>query len=202
MREQANQAEIVAAVKAAEARTSGQIVCVLARQSCDTGAQAALWAAALAMLTPWPLLALTQLPAQRVFVIQTVVFAVSLLLLGWTRLGLALVPRHQQRRHAFRAAVEQFFVRGITRTRSRAGVMIFVSLAERYAHIIADDGLAEKITEAEWRETVESLIADLREGRITEGFVDAVGRCGELLARAAPPDGGGNDLPDGLVKLN
>jgi putative membrane protein len=201
MREKADQAAIVAAVKAAEARTSGQIVCVLARQSCDTGAQAALLAAALAMLTPWPLLALTQMPAQRVFAIQVFIFMVTLLL-GSTRLGLALIPRKRQRRQAFRAAVEQFFVRGVTRTRNRAGVLIFVSLAERYAHIIADDGLAQKITEAEWRETVDCLITDLREGRITDGFVGAIGRSGELLARAAPPDGGGNDLPDGLVKLN
>ncbi len=202
MREQADQAAIVAAVKAAEAGTSGQIVCVLARQSCDTGAQAALVAAALALLAPWPLLAFTQMPAQHIFALQVVVFIVALLLFEWTRLGVALTPRSQQRRQAFRAAVEQFFIRGMTRTRSRAGVLIFVSLAERYAHIIADDGLAGKITEAEWRETVERLIAELRAGRITEGFVGAINRSGEFLARAAPPDGGGNDLPDGLVRLN
>jgi uncharacterized membrane protein len=42
----------------------------------------------------------------------------------------------------------------------------------------------------------------LRAGRITDGFVQAVGRCGDLLARAAPPDGqSANDLPDGLVRL-
>ena len=47
-----------------------------------------------------------------------------------------------------------------------------------------------------------NLTAHLREGRVTEGFVDAVARCGDLLARAAPPDGGGNDLPDNLIRLN
>ena len=30
----------------------------------------------------------------------------------------------------------------------------------------------------------------------------AIARCGDLLARAAPPDGGGNELPDHLVRLN
>ena len=46
------------------------------------------------------------------------------------------------------------------------------------------------------------MTAHLREGRVTEGFVDALTRCGDLLARAAPPDGGGNELPDDLIRLN
>jgi uncharacterized membrane protein len=45
------------------------------------------------------------------------------------------------------------------------------------------------------------MTAHLHEGRITEAFVAAVARCGDLLARAVPPDGGGNDLPDELVRL-
>ncbi len=200
MRKHADEAAIVAAVQAAEARTSGQIVCVLARQSCDTGAVSALYAAAVALIAPWPLLVFTQISAQRIFAFQVFLFVTAFLLLGWTRLGLALTPRHEQRRQAFRAAVEQFFTRGMTRTRHRAGVLIFVSLAERYARIIADDGLTGKISEAEWQRAMSELTAHLRENRITEGFVAAVDRTGALLARAAPPDGGGNDLPDALVR--
>ncbi len=180
MREQADEAAIVAAVQAAEARTSGQIVCVLARQSCDTGALSALYSAALALVAPWPLLVFTQISAQRIFGLQVAIFVVALLLLGWTRLGLALTPRHEQRRQAFRAAVEQFFTRGMMRTRHRAGVLIFVSLAERYARIIADDGLSGKISEAEWQKAMNELTAHLRENRLTEGFVAAVDRTAEL----------------------
>jgi putative membrane protein len=202
MRAQADEAAIVAAVKEAEAKTSGQIVCVLARQSCETGAAAALYAATLALLSPWPLLAGTQLPAQHIFAIQLGLFLVALSLLSWTPLGLLLMPRHEQRRQAFRSAVEQFFVRGLSKTHSRAGVLIFVSLAERYARILADDGLTDKVSEKEWQGVVDELTGHLREGRITEGFVAAIVRSGDLLAGAAPPDGGSNDLPDGLVRLS
>src|SRR5271166_2019267 len=104
MRELADEAAIVAAVGAAETRTSGQIVCVLARRSCDAGFSATLWAAALALLTPWPLLAFTQMSAQHIFAVQAGLFVVALLLLNWTGCGLALTPRGQQRRQAFRAA--------------------------------------------------------------------------------------------------
>ncbi|MGO8739037.1 TPM domain-containing protein [Rhodoblastus sp.] len=193
---------IIAAVRAAESRTSGQIVCVLARRSCDPSAFVVLYAAALALITPWPLLQWTQTPAQVVFAIQTGVFVIALLLLGWTRLGVLLTPRTLKRRQAFAAALEQFFTRSLGKTRSRAGVLIYVSQAEHYARIIADRALDDRISEKDWRGAVEEMTAHLREGRVTEGFVDAVARCGDLLARAAPPDGGGNDLPDNLIRLN
>ncbi len=201
MRTGADEEAITAAVRAAEARTSGQIVCVLARKSCDASGPAALYAAALALLTPWPLLELTQMPAHQIFAVQALVFCVALLLFGWTPLGLVLITRSQQRREAFRLAAEQFFVRGLTQTRSRAGVLIFVSLAERYARILADEGLDGKITEAEWREVLDLMTAHLGEGRVTEAFVAAVARSGDLLARAAPPDGGGDEIPGILFEI-
>jgi putative membrane protein len=193
---------IIAAVRAAESRTSGQIVCVLARHSCDPAAFVMLYATALALIAPWPLLEWTQAPAQIVFAAQVGVFVTALLVLGWTRLGVILTPRALKRRQTYTAALEQFFMRGLGRTQSRAGVLIYVSLAEHYARIIADRALDDRITEKDWREAVEEMTAHLREGRVTEGFVDAVVRCGDLLARAAPPDGGGNELPDNLIRLD
>lgn len=201
MNEEADETAIVAAIKAAETRTSGQILCVLARSSCDAGAQAWLYASGLALLTPWPLLSFTQIPAQHVFAIQVAVFALSYLLLSSTGLGLALLPRAVRRRAAFRVAAEQFYTRGLTRTRRRAGVLIFVSLAEHYARIIADDGLSGKVSEHEWQEIVDRLTSHLREGRVTEGYIGAIDGVAALLARAAPPDEGANELPDALVRL-
>lgn len=192
---------IVAAVRAAEARTSGQIVCVLAKRSTEIGGEATLFAAALALMTPWPLLAFTKMPAQHIFAIQAAVFAVAFLIFAWTPLGLALTPRAIKRRQAFRVAAEQFYIRGLTRTRHRAGVLIFVSMAEHYARIIADEGLTGSISETEWQETVNELTAHLRAHQVTDGFLEAIRRTGELLARAAPPDGGGNELPDRLIRI-
>jgi putative membrane protein len=113
-----------------------------------------------------------------------------------------LTPRAIKRRQAFAAALEQFFARGLGKTRSQAGVLIFVSLAEHYARIIADRALDDRNSERDWRGAVEEMTAHLREGRVTEGFVDALARCGDLLARAAPPDGEGDELPDNLIRLD
>lgn len=202
MPESVDENAIIAAVRAAESRTSGQIVCVLARQSCDPAAFVALYASAVALLAPWPLLEWTRMSAQFVFATQIALFIVVFLTLGWTPLGVTLTPRNVRRRQAYRTALEQFFARALAKTRSRAGVLIFVSLTEHYARIIADHDLDDRISEIDWRAVVEELTRNLGEGRVTEGFVDAVVRCGDLLARAAPPDGGGNELPDRLVRLN
>src|SRR5262245_1032052 len=150
---------VAAAIRAAEQRTSGEIVCVLARTSSDYSYVPALWAALLALIFPWPLIVFTQLSVQRIFALQIALFMVAMVILWWPPLRMLLVPRAVQRTRAHRAANEQFFERGLTRTRDRTGVLIFVSLAERYARIVADEGIAAKVSDAEWQEAVDTLIA-------------------------------------------
>ena len=136
---------ISAAIHAAEQRTSGEIVCVLAHSSSAYVHIPLLWASVLALCLPWPLIYLTQWSVQRIFLLQIVVFLVVAVLAFLSMpLRLALVPRPVQRVRAHRAALEQFLLRGITRTKNRTGVLIFVSLAEHYARIIADGGSPKK----------------------------------------------------------
>jgi len=172
---------VSAAIREAETRTCGQLVCVLAHSSSEYAHIPILWASALALSVPWPLIYFTQLSVQRIFLLQLVVFIVAGLVFSWMPLRLALVPRAVQRARAHRAALEQFVVRGISRTKNRTGVLIFVSLAERYARIIADDGIAEKVHGSEWQAAIE--------------------RCGAVLATHAPPDGSPNELPDRLYVM-
>ena len=68
---------ISAAVRKAEKRTCGQIVCVLAHSSSDYTYVPILWASVLALLIPWPLIDFTQLTVQRIFLLQLVVFILA-----------------------------------------------------------------------------------------------------------------------------
>ncbi|HEX3504088.1 MAG TPA: TPM domain-containing protein [Xanthobacteraceae bacterium] len=189
---------VAVAIRDAEQKTSGQIVCVLAHSSSGYVHVPILWAVALALFTPWPLINFTQLSVQRIFLIQLVVFIVAGLIFSWMPLRLLLVPRALQRARAHRAAIEQFVIRGISRTKNRTGILIFVSLAEHYARIVADEGIAEKVPVAEWQAAIDALTAHMRNKQIAEGFIAAIARCGEVLARHAPPDGSPNELPDRL----
>lgn len=189
---------IAAAIGAVEARTTGEIVCVLAEQSSDTGALPILLAALTALALPWILVATTALPVLTILTWQVIVFVALALLLCHPRIRVALIPRGARRAMAFRLATEQFYTRAVSRKRDRSGILIFVSLAERYARIIADDGIAERVPPSHWQAAVDALVAQVRDDRVAEGFVAAIGLCGEVLAEHFPQDGadGPNELSD------
>jgi putative membrane protein len=190
-----------AAIREAEKRTSGQIVRVLAHSSSEYAYVPILWASVLALAAPWPLIEFTQWSVQRIFVLQLVVFILAGFLFSWMPLRVALVPRPIQRVRAHRAALEQFVVRRVAHTRNRSGILIFVSMAEHYARVIADEGIAQKVHQAEWQAAINSLTEHIRNDRIAAGFVAAIERCGAILAAYPPPDGSANELPDRLYVI-
>ncbi len=192
---------IAAAIGEAEKQTSGQIVCVLAHSSSDYAHIPILWASVLALFVPWPLIYFTPWSVQRIFLLQLAVFIVAALVFSVMPLRLALVPRPVRRTRAHRAAIEQFVMRRVAHTRSRTGVLIYVSLAERYARIIADEGIAAKVQNSEWQAAIDALTGHMRDGRIVAGFTAAIERCGAVLAAHAPPDGSPNVLPNRLYVM-
>jgi putative membrane protein len=189
---------VAAAIRAAEQHTCGQIVCVLVHASSAYAHVPILWSTLVALFTPWPLIYFTQWSVQRIFLAQLIVFLVTAVAFSWAPLRILLVPRAIQRARAHRAALEQFVLRGISRTRNRCGLLIFVSLAEHYARIVADEGVAQKVHAAEWQGAIDALTMHMRDGRIAAGFIAAIERCGVILSRHAPPDGSANELPDRL----
>ena len=101
---------------------------------------------------------------------------------------LALVPRRVKRRRAHRRAVEQFLAQNLHTTAGRTGVLIFVSVAERFAEILADAAINEKVPQAEWQAIVDELTQHIGNGQPGDGFVRAIAAVGEHLARHFPPD--------------
>jgi putative membrane protein len=192
---------VSAAIRAAEQNTSGQIVCVLARSSSAYAHIPILWASALALIVPWPLIDFTPWSVQRIFLVQLVVFLVAALVFSWMPLRLLLVPRAAQRARAHRAALEQFVVRRVAHTQSRTGILIFVSLAEHYARIVADEGIAQKVPNSEWQAAIDAMVSHMRSGQIAAGFAAAIERCGTVLAAHAPPNCSANELPDRLYVM-
>lgn len=192
-----DRARISEAIRAVEARTTGEIVCVLARRSSDATALPILLAALVALALPWLLAALTEMTVQRILTLQIVAFIVLTAILCLPGVRVMLLPRAAQRAAAHRQATEQFVNRGIARTEDRGGVLIFVSLAEHYARIIADDGIAQRVGQGDWQAAVDALIAHMREGRVADGFIAAVELCGRELTTHFPRTAASrNELPD------
>ncbi len=92
---------------------------------------------------------------------------------------------------------------GLHRTKARAGLLLFVSLAERHVEIIADDGVqAHMQGNAVWEGIVADFVTHVRSGRVADGFVGAIDACAETLAEHFPrgPDDE-NELPDHLIEI-
>jgi putative membrane protein len=193
---------IAIAIRSAESKTSGEIVCVLAQTSSDASALPIFLAALIALALPWLLIAFTEFPVERILLLQVLVFFVAAILLCLPRVRMALLPRKARRAAAYRAATEQFVIRGIARKKDRCGILIFVSLAEHYARIIADEGIAARVPQSDWQATVDALIAHMTSGHIAEGFLAAIDACESVLATHFPKTGpGGDELPDRIYLI-
>ncbi len=174
---------------------------MLARRSSDYAYVPPLWGAFAALASPWPMLLFTDLSTREIFAAQIVIFVVATLFVSWGPARFFLTPRAVKRARAAREAIEQFFSRGVAATKGRTGVLIFVSCAERYARIVADDAIAAKIANDEWRNALDALLADMRQERVADGFVAAIEECARLLAKHAPPGARGDELPDKIYVI-
>lgn len=196
------QVQVAAAISEAEGKTSGEIVCVVARAASDYRYMPVIWAALIALMLPWPLLKLTQLSAERVHLIQLATFLALAVLLWLAPFRFALVPQFVMRRRARIAAREQFLAQSIMQTSWRTGCLIYVAEAERYAEVIVDAFIAEKVTEDVWKQAIEALTDALKQDRAVDGFVRAVGICGAVLQQHAPLRAHDKDeLPNRLILL-
>lgn len=199
-----DKARITAAIHAAEKSTSGEFVAVVARASDHYLLLPLLWSAILALLFPGAcVLAGVSLPWVRIYQLQLLIFiALAVLLLSVPGLHLKLIPRQVKHAHASRLARAQFYAQGVQLTAHHSGVLLFVSLAERYVEIVADKGIHEKLGEARWRSIIDLFVAQVRRGNVVDGFVDAIGACGMAMAEHYPPDPDDtSELSDGLIEL-
>lgn len=165
MLSEADKARVAEAIRAAEAKTAGEIFCVVAHAAGRYRLVPLPWAALVALVVPWPLIQLTSWSATTIFILQLVSFiAVAL---GLMRPGIRyrIVPRQMKRDRAHAAAMRQFWAQGLHLTAQRTGVLIFVAVAERYAEIVADAVINEKVAPETWQKIVDELIAAIKAGR-------------------------------------
>lgn len=205
---EAEHARVAAAVRNAEKRTSGEIYCVIARASDSYFAQAG-FAVAIALLAASLVVSALVIGLRgNVNVLSFVAaeataFATVLALLWFVpAIRIAFVPKRVRYRRAHDNALRQFLARNVHRTAARTGVLIFVSVAERYGEIVADAGINAKVTQETWNGMVGRLVAAARNSSYADGFVEAVTEAGDLLTAHFPVGAtDANELDDHVVEL-
>ncbi len=193
---------ISAAIRDAEARTAGEIFCVIARRSSDYRLVPLAWAAGIALFSPLPLPYLTTWSAPVVYLLQIIAFLIVAVVLSNDGLRFRMAPRQARRDHAHAEAMRQFRSQGIDRTEHRTGVLIFASTTERYVEVVADEGINSRVPTSVWDGAVSALVVAIKAGQPGDGFVAAIQQCGAVLAEHFPPGALKRDeLPDKLFEL-
>jgi putative membrane protein len=218
----ADHEKVSAAVTAAEAHSSGEIVVVATPISDpyhDVGLHWALvplfavlaWAAwrptALVWWYDFLLGGWQPDPTQSQLLTLLMFFAalkctVALLILKWMPLRLFLTPAATKHRRVRRRALAIFQAAAARRTTGRTGILIYLSLAERRAEIVADEAIHSRTEPDVWGAAMAALIDEVKAGRPGEGLVLAIERIGAILAEILPPETDNpNELPDRVVEL-
>jgi putative membrane protein len=214
---------VSAAVAEAESRSNGEIVTVLSDTSDayhDVGlhwAVAALLAVlALAAAFPAWLTGLHGLVtgggwdgppslAATLFLLMIVsiaVFTIVLLVLKHRPLRMALTPAATKQRRVRRRAIELFKVATERRTVGRTGVLLYLSMAEHRAEIVADEAIHSVTTPETWGDAMEALLIEVKAGRPVAGLVAAIHEIGVVLSEHSPRTvTDTNEIPDKLIQL-
>ncbi|HEY9148880.1 MAG TPA: TPM domain-containing protein, partial [Gammaproteobacteria bacterium] len=162
-----------------------------------------LWAAMSALLLP-ALVTVFELQHTLLggYGAQVSLFLVATLLFRIPAIKYRLIPKAVKRRRAARLAHEQFLLQNLHHTEGRTGVMLFVSVAEHYVEVLADKGINDAVPAGTWDWVVAEFVARVKEGRVADGFVNAVEACGEHLAHHFPAGKDNrNELPNHLIEL-
>lgn len=206
---------IAAAVAEAEARTTGELVCVLARSVSSYRETPLAWAT-IASLVVTPILVsfglsptfLQELAGggwtvgqasalesnlRMAFAsyaaLQAVVFVVVGLIVLIPPVRRLLTPGPLKRHRVHQAALTHFAAIGLTAEDAPTGVVIFASEDDRRVEVVAGKAIHEKCGEQAWREAVKAVQDGMHSGDDGGGFVRAVRICGEVLAQHFPAEG-------------
>ena len=114
----------------------------------------------------------------------------------------ALIPGPTKTTRVHAQAVKHFKVGAERRTRGKTGVLIYLSMREHRAEIVADDSIAEKVSAEVLCEAMADMLDEIKSGKIAEGMAVGVRDVGFVLAEHFPRDEDDeNELPDRLIEV-
>jgi putative membrane protein len=219
---EADHARVTQAVAAAESQTAGEIVTVVAERSDGYSDIALVWAALVTLLSLAVLALFSDFylriadtllghwghewAPREVFSLAAIVAALKFLgtwlIQQWQPLKFALIPGAIKTDRTRDRAVDLFKVGAERRTHGRTGILIYLSMREHRAQIVADEAIAGKVSADTWGEAMAAMLAEIKQGRVADGMIAAVDKVGAVLAEHFPrAEDDTNELPDRLIEL-
>ena len=212
-------ARIEAAVAEAERQTSAEIVPVIATASgrYDRAEDiAGLWCAMILMGLvwwwfpraegggymwgfSWGTLELPGLIAASV--VGFLAGAVTATRVHWLRH--LFTPRTEMREEVVGRARQAFFDNRVHRTAGATGLLVYISVYERMAAVVADDGVTEKLGQPVMDRLCERLVSGIKKGNAAHALCGVIRDAGEQLGSVLPrAEEDVNELPNHLVVVD
>ena len=210
------------AVGEAEATTSGEIVTVLADRSDGYSDVIHVYCAAIAF-TMMSLFAAFPAPflnfwdwiiggwgqswsrgelASMTIVLGLLAYVAGLLIFMWEPLKFALLPGPVKSARVHAQAIKHFKVGAEGRTTGHTSVLIYLSMREHRAEIVADESIASKVSADVWGVAMVDMLGEIKRGRVAEGMACGVRDVGIVLAEHFPRgEDDENELPDRLIEV-
>jgi putative membrane protein len=215
------------AVEEAELSTSGEILTVLADRSDGYTDVALMWSIAMSFtmmgvfaaipapfLRLWDWIVVEQIMggwghewstgdlASMTITLGLVTFLLSWAAQSWQPLKFVMIPGATRTSRVHAAAVRHFKVGAEARTHGRTGILIYLSMREHRAEIVADEPIARLVEAEVWGEAMVDMLKEIKQGRIAEGLAVGVRDVGFVLSQHFPrADDDENELPDRLIEV-
>jgi putative membrane protein len=175
------------AIAAIAERTGAHLSLVITRVSDRYSLYPLVWAGGGAILLAVGVaLGFPDLDDRTTVFIELALLLALVLLFDWMPIRLAIVSSRVKQAHARQLAHREFAVHCAAGGSAQPHVLIFISLAEHYAEVIADHATHARAPGSVWHKIVDDLLAALKAGQLTDGALAAIEACGRLLESQGP----------------
>lgn len=115
-----------------------------------------------------------------------------------------MLTRGQLNEEVHQRALQAFYEHGVGNTKDRDGVLIFISMLEHRALILADIGISAKVGSDQWDVILKDGLINLKKNNLNEALLGMIRETGDKLTQHFPrnpkenADNQASELDDGL----
>ncbi|MDO8946240.1 MAG: hypothetical protein Q7U88_03670 [Desulfocapsaceae bacterium] len=206
---EAEQNRISTLVQQMEQQTSGEIVPMVVSASHSYPSAMIFGATLLALPFSLVLMPLVStffwLGSQNIWIFIALFMALYGIFYGmvqrFTWLKRLFLSRKQVEAEVQEAAITSFFTEKLYKTKDENGILIFISILERKAWVLADSGINAHIDQEQWQEIIGLITRGIKEKRQCEAICEAIIEIGRQLKKHFPvQDNDINELHNLIVR--
>lgn len=117
---------------------------------------------------------------------QALGIALGLIIAFFPKAKRFMLTRGEMSVEVHQRALQAFHEHGVGNTSDRDGVLVFISLLEHRAEILADIGIAKKVPQADWQQILNSSLLQLKSGDLPSAITSAIHGIGDKLTQTFP----------------